>query len=110
MTILDAGSVASDQTSALFDIALAEILSFAEFPQPLSDLHDERLFQRYSRRQEIISRIGGGPHEDYRLVLEICIQMSNDSGMIVLFNLSRKLTARIQTFASACPRRPVSSS
>jgi hypothetical protein len=40
VTVLHSGRVAAQQPGALLDVALAEILRFAEFPQPLSDLRE----------------------------------------------------------------------
>ncbi len=51
MTVLHSGRVAAQQPGALLDVALAEILRFAEFPQPLSDLHESTLRHKETNRQ-----------------------------------------------------------
>jgi len=43
MAIFDAGNVGGHESRSPFDVALTEILGFAEFPQALSDLHDSKV-------------------------------------------------------------------
>jgi len=39
MTVLDARRVAAEETGSVLDVALAELLRFAEFPQAFADEH-----------------------------------------------------------------------
>lgn len=57
MAVFNAGNVTSEETCSVFDIALTELLRFADFSEPFPDFHDGKANSYRGEGQSACSRM-----------------------------------------------------